>query len=849
MTPRRQTPLFRQYHEVKRRHGDMLLLFRMGDFYELFYADAERAAALLGITLTKRSNQGQAVPMAGVPVHSLQQYMSRLVRLGESVAVCEQVGDQEEGQLMRREVTQIVTPGTLTDAGLLDDRSSCVAMAVFETPMQCAYAWLELAGLRLRAGQCAPAQLAGHIARIGPAEVLLAEGAAVPPGVQAAVKHLPEWEFDQVRAAETLPARLGMRDLAGVGLADQPLAAAAAAALLGYAEHTQCRQLGELVSVGAEFPDRYLYLPPETRRSLEITASLVREGPTLFSVIDLCACAMGSRRLRHRLHHPLVDQRELDGRQDAWEALLASDRYRDALAWLERCCDLERIAARIDLESVRPRELAAVRDTLRILPELQEGLRELPAAASGRFAALFSDHRDLVGTIESVLEEEPAASIRDGGVISSAASDELAALRTAGADVEATLARLLAAEKQRSGIESLRIGRSRLHGMYFELVRSQAHLAPPHFRRLQTLKNAERYLTDELVAAEDDASSASAKALHLEARLFADLVARLKCASEQLHRLAAAFADLDVAACCARLAAERGWVRPAYAQKPQLAISRGRHPVVEQTVDYFEPNSVELDDGCRMMILTGPNMGGKSTYMRQAALIALLAHIGAPVPAAAATVGGLRAIQTRIGAADDLAGGRSTFMVEMTETAAILNSATAGSLVILDEIGRGTSTYDGLSLAWATAESLLDKNRSMVLLATHYFELAELGEQHRNAVNFHMAVGEHRGEAVMLHRLEKGAASRSFGLQVARMAGIPAATLALARRRLEALLAAGAPAAAVGDLFGDAATEAAAASEADELARRINEADIDSLSPRAAQQLLYELRDLACDRD
>ena len=848
MTSEGQTPLFRQYHEVKSRHGGMLLLFRMGDFYELFYEDAERAAALLGITLTKRSNQGRTVPMAGVPVHSLQQYMSRLVRLGESVAVCEQVGDQEEGQIMRREVTQIVTPGTLTDAGLLEDRSSCIAMAVFETPIKCAYAWLELAGLRLRAGQCPPEQLAGHIARIAPAEILLAEGAAVPPGLPAAIKHLPEWEFDDERAAKSLPEKLGMSDLAGVGLADQPLAAACAAALLGYAEHTQCRELGALVSVGAEFPDRYLYLPPETRRSLEITASIAGEGPTLFSVIDLCACAMGSRLLRHRLHHPLVDHRELNERQDAWEALLAADSCRAALAWLERCCDLERIAARIDLESVRPRELAALRDALRCLPELQEQLRKLPPAAAGRFAALFSDHGGLIETIESVLAEEPAASIRDGGVISSQASAELAALRAAGADVEGTLARLLAEEKQRSGIESLRIGRNRLHGMYFELVRSQAHLAPPHFRRLQTLKNAERYLTSELEAAENDASGASEKALRLEARLYADLVARLKCESAQLHRLAAALADLDVAAGCARLAAERGWVRPAYAQEPQLVISRGRHPVVEQTVDYFEPNSVELGEGCRMMILTGPNMGGKSTYMRQAALLALLAHAGAPVPAEAATIGGLRAIQTRIGAADDLAGGRSTFMVEMAETAAILNTATAGSLVILDEIGRGTSTYDGLSLAWAAAESLLAENRSMVLLATHYFELAELAEQHGDAVNFHMAVGEHRGEAVMLHRLEKGAASRSFGLQVARMAGIPAATLALARRRLEALLAANSSAAASGDLFANAATTAAAAGS-DELIRKISETDIDALSPRAAQQLLYELRDLAGERD
>ena len=844
MSPERQTPLFRQYHDIKSKHGGMLLLFRMGDFYELFYQDAERAAALLGITLTKRSNQGRSVPMAGVPVHALQQYMSRLVRLGESVVVCEQIGDQEAGQLMHREVTQIVTPGTLTESGLLDDRSTCIAMAVVETPVKCGYAWLELAGLRLRAGQCNPDQLAGHIVRIAPAEMLLAEGAAVPPGTNAAIKHLPEWEFDEQRAAQSLPERLRMQDLAGAGLADQPLAAAAAAALLGYAEHTQCRELGDLVSIGAEFPDRYLYMPPETRRSLEITESLLREGPTLFSAIDLCASAMGSRLLRRRLHHPLVDHSELDRRQDAWAALADGDRHRPALDWLGRCCDLERIAARIDLESVRPRELAALRDTLRSLPELQGGLQGLPQQTADRFAQLFADHGGLVEAIGSVLEEEPAASLRDGGVISSSASDELAELRAAGADVASVLARLLEGERERSGIETLRIGRNRLHGMYFELSRSQAHRAPPHFRRLHTLKNAERYITEELAAAESAAAGASEKALRLEARLYADLVARIRTESRLLHRLAANLADLDAAACCARLADERGWVRPGYAQQPQLSISRGRHPVVEQTVDYFEPNSVGLDGECRMMILTGPNMGGKSTYMRQAALICLLAHVGAPVPAESATIGGLRAIHTRIGAADDLAGGRSTFMVEMAETAAILNTATAGSLVLLDEIGRGTSTYDGLSLAWATAESLLDENRSLVLLATHYFELAQLAERHQNAANFHMAVGEHRGEAVMLHRLEKGAASRSFGLQVARMAGIPAATLAAARRRLEALLAAsGAPAA--GDLFADAP---AAADEDGELARRINDADIDGLSPRAAQQLLYELRDLARDR-
>ena len=847
MNSNQQTPLFRQYHEVKRKHGDMMLLFRMGDFYELFYEDAERAAALLGIALTKRSNLGHSVPMAGVPVHSLQQYMSRLVRLGESVAVCEQIGEPVSGQLIRREVTQIVTPGTLTDVGLLEDRKACIAMAVLETPVKCAYAWLELAGLRLRAGECAPGQLAGNIARIAPAEMLLAEGATLPSGVQAAIKYLPEWEFDEQRAASNLPERLGMRDLAGAGLADQPLAAACAAALLGYAEHTQCRELGSLVRVGAEFPDRYLYMPPETRRSLEITASLAQDGPTLFSVIDLCACAMGSRLLRHRLHHPLVDHAELVERQNGWEALIAGQCHQPVQNWLGRCCDLERISARIDLESVRPRELAALRDCLRILPELQQQLRETFRSADGRFAALFADYGGLSEMIESVLEEEPAASIRDGGVISSRASEELATLRAAGADVDRMLIRLLEEEKQRSGIENLRIGRNRPHGIYFELLRSHSHLVPQHFRRLQTLKNSERYLTEELAAAEDDVSGASEKALRLEARLYVDLIARIKSESQLLHRLAATLAELDVAACCARLASERKWVRPGYETSPRLAISGGRHPVVEQAVDYFEPNSLDLDDNCRMMVLTGPNMGGKSTYMRQAALIALLAHVGAPVPAAAATIGGLRAIQARIGAADDLAGGRSTFMVEMTETASILNTATAGSLVILDEIGRGTSTYDGLSLAWATAETLLDENRSMVLLATHYFELAELAEKHCNSANFHMAVGEHRGEAVMLHQLKKGAASRSFGLQVARMAGIPAATLAGARQRLEKLLAAnGAAAAASGDLFADTSSGTA---EFDQLTRKISETDVDSLSPRAAQQLLYELRDLARGRE
>ena len=847
MSERQQTPLFQQYHQVKRKHGGMLLLFRMGDFYELFYEDAERAAALLGITLTKRSNQGRSVPMAGVPVHSLQQYMARLVRLGESVAVCEQVGEQEDGKIIRREVTQIVTPGTLTDSGLLEERTSCIAMAVCETPVKCGYAWLDLAGLKLRAGACRPDELAGHIARIDPAEMLLAEGASLPPGVSCTVGHLPEWEFDCQRSATLLAERLGMRDLAGVGLADEPLAAAAASALLGYAEHTQCRQLKGLVSVGAELADRYLYMPPETRRSLEITASLAGEGPTLFSTVDLCACAMGSRTLRHRLHHPLVQTQELQARQDVWTALLDSKGRDVALAWLGRCCDLERIAARIDLESVRPRELAALRDTLRELPALQDALADLPEAVAKRRAALFADRRELLAIIESTLAEEPAAAVRDGGVIASAASAQLAQLRSAGADIESALSALLDAEKQRSGIETLRIGRNRVQGIYYELVRSQAQRAPAHFRRLQTLKNAERYITDELAVAQDETASASEKALRLEAQLYAQLVARLREQSAQLHELAAALADLDVAGCCARLADERNWVRPAYAQQPQLAISRGRHPVVEQTVEYFEPNSVELNEQCRMMVLTGPNMGGKSTYMRQAAIIALLAHVGAPVPADAATIGGLKSIQTRIGAADDLAGGRSTFMVEMAETAAILNTATAGSLVILDEIGRGTSTYDGLSLAWATAESLLDDNRSLVLLATHYFELAELGDRQPAAANFHMAVGEHRGEAVMLHRLEKGAASRSFGLQVAQMAGIPAATLAAARRRLEMLLAANGSVAPSGDLFAESQSQSA--THRSELASRISQVDLDGLSARDALQLLYELRDLAAERD
>lgn len=839
------TPLFRQYQGVKEQHPDKLLFFRMGDFYEMFYDDAQRAAALLGITLTQRKTAGEPIPMAGVPCHSVDQYISRLIRIGESVVICDQVGEPSgKGKgLMERKVTQVVTPGTLTDQSLLPARSAAVAMAIAPGKKMTGYAWLDLARGELRAGECDKRSLPCHAARIQPAELLLPEGGGVPANLSVVVHHLPEWEFSVASSHHRMCDHFGVRDLRGFGLEGKPQAVAAAMALLSYAERVQCQSLKHLWQVGFENVADHVAMAGAVRHSLELSVPLVKGGPTLHSVLDECATSMGSRMLLRRLHNPLQDRQELTARQ-ALVAAVAGPAPRLAV-WLRGSCDLERVVTRVVLGSVRPRELDGIRDVVVRLPQLRDILAECDAAVTTRLTAIWNEHGEVRQLLTSVLAEKPPAQLRDGGVIAPGCDSTLDDLRQLADGSSEALVQIELRERQATGLAALRVGHNRVHGYYLEVPRVQGDMVPDTYRRLQTIKHAERFVTDELRRLEAAEATALDRAAALERSLYATLVTDLQRHSPGLRQLAEALAELDVTSNLARLAHSRKWVRPTYVDEPVVDITGGRHPVVEGTVDHFVPNDTQLAAPARMQVLTGPNMGGKSTYMRQVALIVLLAHIGSPVPAMQARVGRIDSIHTRIGSADDLAGGRSTFMVEMAETAAILNTAGSASLVVLDEIGRGTSTFDGLSLAWAAATALLDNNKSLVLLATHYLEMAELAAGNDAVSNVHMAVGEEGGEVTMLYRVEAEPANRSFGLQVARMAGIPAHALAVATRKLKQLedkaLAGGVQA----GLFTSTAVQPVVASP---VLERLRGMIVDDLTPRQALALLYELQVLAEDR-
>lgn len=840
------SPMIRQYQGIKEQHPNKLLFFRMGDFYELFFADAERVAVLLGLTLTKRRSIGAPIPMAGVPAHSVEQYISRLVRIGEAVVICEQVGTVEGKGLMERQVTQIVTPGTLTDIALLPQRDAVVALALAphsKADQPTGYAWLDLARGELRAGECAPKQLAALIARLQPAELLLPDGAGVPVGVTVVVNHLPDWEFAVATAQHRMCERFSVRDLRGFGLAEAPQAVAAAMALLGYAEHTQCQQLEHLWQIGVEHTEELVVLDAAARRSLEISESLMADGPTLRSTIDACATAAGSRLLQRRLQHPVRNRSELEARQDCNAAVVPV--AAELARWLQGRGDLERVITRISLGSVRPRELSVIRDLLIDLVGLCEVLTTA-SIANEQLAAIHADHSEVAARL-TALAAEPPALLRDGGAIAlghDAALDEQRALAAGSVEM---LAAIEERERSTTGLSSLRIGHNRVHGFYLEVSRTQSDKVPDHYQRRQTLKHAERFLIDELAELEEKQIAATDQVAELERELYLQLLADLRPRLTDLRLLAEALAELDLAVNLAQLAQRCNWVRPEYLDEACVHIKGGCHPVVAATVDHFVPNNTSLETTQRMQVVTGPNMGGKSTYMRQVALIAVLALAGMPVPAVSAAIGPLDSIQTRIGAADDLAGGRSTFMVEMAETAAILNTAGPASLVLLDEIGRGTSTFDGMSLAWATAQALLERNRSLVLLATHYLELAELADGADGATNVHMAVGEAGGEVVMLHRVETGSANRSFGLQVARMAGIPAHVLGNATALLKELeQRQHAQGGEQSNLFG--ATQATLNQpELSAALERLRGVSPDSLSPREALELLYELH--ALDRE
>ncbi|MDR1076519.1 MAG: DNA mismatch repair protein MutS [Xanthomonadaceae bacterium] len=789
------TPLMKQYFAAKSEHPDLLVFFRMGDFYELFYDDARKAARLLDITLTQRGQSaGQPIPMAGVPAHAYESYLARLVALGESVAICEQIGDPALAKgLVERKVIRIVTPGTVTDEAFLDERRDTLLMAVARGGKHgYGLAWADLAGGRFLVNQVENDDaLEAELARLEPAELLIPDEEGWPAFVaeRGAVRRRAPWLFDPDSGRRQLLKFFRLHDLTGFGIEDKPLATAAAGALLGYVEETQKQQLPHLTSIAVETAGDAIAMNAATRRHLELDTRIDGDTRnTLLGVLDTTVTPMGGRLLRRWLHRPLRNQHTVVQRHHAVATLIETSVDADIRETFRGLGDLERILTRVALRSARPRDLSTLRDSLASLPVIAGLLSPLDSPRLKSLAAELGEHDDTAALLRAAVAEQPPLKLSDPGVIAIGYDAELDELRQLSTNADQFLIDLELRERESSGIPTLKVGYNRVHGYYIEISKGQSAKAPVHYTRRQTLTNAERYITEELKAFEDKVLSARERALSREKFLYENLLDRLSERLEPLKRCADALSELDVLAAFAGRAKELDWSQPSLTRQPGLYIERGRHPVVEAVRDEpFEPNDLDLREDRRMLIVTGPNMGGKSTYMRQNALIALMAHIGSFVPAAQATIGPIDRILTRIGAGDDLAKGQSTFMVEMAETSYILHHATSQSLVLMDEIGRGTSTYDGLALADAVARHLAATNRCYTLFATHYFELTALAEPGSGIANVHLDAVEHGETLVFMHSVKEGAANRSFGLQVAALAGLPKAALQQARRRLAEL--------------------------------------------------------------
>jgi DNA mismatch repair protein MutS len=767
------------------------------------------------------------------------------------VAICEQIGDPATSKgPVERQVTRVVTPGTLTDAALLDEKRDNLLLALCPQKSLVGLAWLSLASGRFVTMETAAANLAAELERLAPSEILVPDDTAADllNGTAAAVRRLPPWQFELDAARRALTRQFETHDLAGFGASELTAGVSAAGALLEYARATQGTAIAHVRSLAVEQERAWVRMDPATRRNLELTETIRGEpSPTLYSLLDTCATGMGSRLLRQTLHHPLRDRTALNGRLDAVEQLIGGSGatpHRALHDTLKQCADVERITARIALRSARPRDLSGLRETLNLLPLIGSALAGITGSRITELAAAATPQTALLALLTAAIRPEPAAVLREGGVIADGYDAELDELRGIQANCGQFLLDLEARERARSGIASLKVEYNRVHGFYIEVSRAQAEKTPvpDDYRRRQTLKNAERYITPELKTFEDKALSAQDRALAREKLLYDKLLDELAPTIPKLQGTANALAEIDLLSAFAERAATLDYVRPGFADDPVVEIDAGRHPVVESQVESFIANGTRLSATRQMLIVTGPNMGGKSTYMRQVALIVLLAHCGSFVPAQQVRLGPIDAIYTRIGASDDLAGGRSTFMVEMTEAAYILHHATPNSLVLMDEIGRGTSTLDGLSLAWAIARHLLEKTRSLTLFATHYFELTRLAEDFRQAVNVHLGAVEHKDSIVFLHNVEEGPASDSYGLEVAALAGVPGVVIRAARKRLAELEEnTGGP---QRDLFSAGAKAAPNASAAEEPAvlKRLRETDPDSLTPREALELLYQLR-------
>ena len=856
-----------QYLALKAGYPDTLLLYRMGDFYELFYADAEKAARLLNITLTQRGQSaGQPVVMAGVPYHSIETYLARLIRLGESVAICEQVGDVATSKgPVERKVVRVVTPGTLTDSALLDEKAESVLMAVHQGKQGLSgLAWFSVTRATVHMAQCNNDELADWILRVAPAELLYS--AAVSAGFETRLKDLhkgftggstgagqvplcvrPQWQFDTALGLRRLLETLKVHTLEAWNAQDLPYAQAAAAALLAYADHTQGRALNHLQAIHVERSDALITLPALTCRNLELTQTLRGEtSPTLFSLLDTCMTGMGSRTLKAWMLRPERVRTVAQQRLDAI-ALLRGGQWQKLRSMLKGICDVERIGARVALHQVRPRELVALQQSLHKLNALSQ-LAELAQPGLADISRNLVPPADCAETLQCAILQESAALVRDGGVIAHGYDAELDELRSIQTDCDSFLLDLETRERQRTGISNLRVQFNKVHGFYIEVTASHTGKVPDDYRRRQTLKNAERFTTPELKAFEDKALSAQDRALAREKMLYEQLLDALQVHIPVLSRNAEAIATLDALCALAERSLTLNWCAPQFVKESCIDIGAGRHPVVQMRLQEssrgdFIANDTRFSGKNRMQIITGPNMGGKSTYMRQVALIVLLASMGSYVPANACRLGPIDAIHTRIGAADDLANAQSTFMLEMVEAAQILHTATSESLVLMDEIGRGTSTFDGLALAGAIATQLHDKTKAFTLFATHYFELTEFPAQHHASQNVHVSATEAGSDIVFLHEIQAGPASKSYGVQVAKLAGMPAAVLHHARHALGALENQAQDAKAQVDLFAPPPEPAAPAHSL--LAQALAKIDPDSLSPRDAMDALYQLKKLA----
>jgi len=845
------TPMMQQYLRIKAEHPDMLVFYRMGDFYELFYGDAEKAARLLDITLTSRGKfAGKPIPMAGIPYHAAENYLARLIRQGESVAICEQTGDPATSKgPVERKVVRIVTPGTVTDEALLEERQDNLLAALWEHKGRYGLAALNLGSGRFTVQELNDAEaLAGELERLKPAELLLEEDTSLPGGTPGrySITHRPAWHFDPDTAKQLLRKQFGTQDLSGFGVDGLDLAIMAAGALLQYLQDTQQAALPHVTGLRVEYRDDALIIDAATRRNLEIDQSQSgQKQHSLAGLLDHTATAMGSRMLRRWINRPLRDGVAIRDRHDAIEELLEAGHLSGLQQLLSGIGDIERILARIALKTARPRDLATLRDSLALLPDIQSLITDCHSPLLRTLSADAGRHPDLVDLLQRAIKENPPVLIRDGGVLAEGWDAQLDELRNLSSNADQFLLDLESREKERTGIASLKVSYNRVHGYYIEISRQHADAVPEDYVRRQTLKSAERFITPELKKFEDQVLSARERALAREKMLYEDLLEQLQQDIPPLQACAGALAALDVLANLAERALSLNLNRPQMSEAPGIHITEGRHPVVEQALDgTFVPNDLLFDDKRRMLIITGPNMGGKSTYMRQCAVIVLLACAGSFVPARNARIGPVDRIFSRIGASDDLAGGRSTFMVEMEETANILHNATQQSLVLMDEIGRGTSTFDGLSLAWACAVELTTRIQANTLFATHYFELTTLPEEHAGVVNVHLDAVEHGDSIVFLHAVKEGPANQSYGLQVAALAGVPAAVIQRARERLQELENAALRHAEfqMPQLSLQLTPEPAPVNTA--LTDMLKETDPDELTPREALETLYRLKAL-----